>query len=152
MADQDKSDYQALLGQATSTFGTLPRSEQEALARFTGMLDHRLGIPHRGTGRGRPGSPQLSREQNLSLEEWMGEGYWAVVVKSSNVTSIRYDKRSLNLYVSFATRTYSGSRLYKYPAIDWQLAEGLFLAPSLGKYVWDRLRRPGIGFQDLSFR
>ena len=123
--------------------------EEEALAKFIFSLDHRLGIPHKGTGRGRPGSQQLSREQNLTVDEWMNDGYWAVVVKSTNVTGIRYDRTTLNLYVAFTSRNFEGARLYKYPSIDWPVAEALFLAPSLGKYVWDRLRRAGVGYQKL---
>lgn len=128
----------------------LNSGEEEALARFTFALDHRLGIPHRGTGRGRPGSRQLSREQNLTLEEWLRDGYWAVVVKSSNVTAIRYDRTTLCLFVAFTTRNFGSARLYKYPAIDWQVAEAMFLAPSLGTFVWERLRRANVGYEKLT--
>ncbi len=124
--------------------------EQEALARWVFSVDHRLGIPHKGSGRGRPGSTQLSKEQNLTVDEWLNGGYWAVVVKSTNVTGIRYDRHAFVLYVAFASRALDGARLYKYPAIDWPVAEGLFLAPSLGKYVWDRLRRLNVGHQKMT--
>lgn len=69
-------------------------------------------------------------------------------VTSSNVAAIRYARASDSLYVQFDNhREKGGPRLYLYTGANLDdVYDDLFSAASPGGVVWDRLRRPGVGF------
>ncbi len=74
------------------------------------------------------------RSYQGTAKQWSESGKW-VTVKSSNVHKIRYDRHQKRLYVKFL-----GGSVYQYDGVARNTAEAMFMAPSLGKFVWRRLR------------
>ncbi len=126
MADEPKQPPPGLFGTLTGLIGN-----------WVQKLAQWVGIPYKGHG-GRPG-PRILTEQFLGADEWLEKGYWAVTV-SSNVSAIRYDKPHLILYVAFTGVSFTPTRVYKYLGVPPQIAERMFLAPSVGKFVHQVLK------------
>ena len=72
--------------------------------------------------------------QKPSADEWLETGRWATGF-SSNVGRIRYDFDRETLFVEF-----HGGSVYAYYSVPAAIAKGMYNAPSLGKWVWRKLR------------
>lgn len=82
-------------------------------------------------------TPRIDARSGINnAEDWVKTGRW-VLVKSSNVRRIRYEKAAQKLWVQFKTGT-----PYYYPSITTRQAKQMFHAASMGKFVW-ALRRKG---------
>lgn len=68
---------------------------------------------------------------------------------SSNVTAINFDKETRNLQIEFHGGGKPG-RVYNYPDSDPTLYRSLKNSKSLGKAVWNKIRRPGKNFIKVS--
>ena len=66
-------------------------------------------------------------------------------VSSSNVLSARYDQKGQVLEIQFHT-----GMAYAYLGVPLQMAASFASAPSQGKWVWARLRRPNWPFSQFS--
>lgn len=91
-----------------------------------------------GRGRGATGKkvePKgRGKKRVIGVEDWIDNGEW-VRVKSSNVAGIKYDFRQNQLYVEFL-----GGAIYLYSGVPIAKARLMFLANSMGKFVWRALR------------
>lgn len=74
------------------------------------------------------------RSRISNVDTWAYSGKW-VLVKSSNVKAIKYDVKLWKLYVRF-----KGGDIYIYNMAPPKLAKDMFLSPSMGKFVWAKLR------------
>ena len=123
-------------------FQDIARAMSAVLSEYLGLEQFGMGIIKRGHG-GRPGS-RILVEQTLGVEEWLEHGIWAVAL-STNVMMIRYDSKRRLLYVAFASKDFRKPRLYKYFGVESFRAEEMFLAPSMGQFVHQKLK--GYSFQ-----
>ncbi len=64
---------------------------------------------------------------------------------SSNVTSVNFDKNTSNLRIEFHGGGKPG-RIYDYPNSDSKLYRSIKNSKSLGKAVWNKLRKTGKNF------
>lgn len=96
---------------------------------FKGVLDSKIyKTPQR-----------IDRRSGIdNADDWVKSGKW-VLVKSSNVRAIRYDRPSQRLWVRFLRGKH---REYHYNGIPTKTAKLMFYAASVGKFVW-RIRRAG---------
>jgi hypothetical protein len=127
----------------------------QQLINWTVALTGLLGLAPRGAlvksagaafGKGLVG-PRIMREQRLGSDEWMDGGVWAVVL-STNVAAVRFGdglpsrgaRARATLYVAFSSRNLAPTRVYKYYGVERHVAEAMFVAPSLGRFVHRRLK------------
>lgn len=87
-------------------------------------------------GRG-PRGPKITSD--LGVEEWLDGGLWADG-DSSNVAALRYDLKNRHLFVEFDPDGGRGPSTYVYSGVPLPVAKDFFMAPSLGRFVWRRLR------------
>ena len=80
-------------------------------------------------------APKIDRRSRIETPQQFTYSGKEVRVTSSNVFSIRYDKPNHRLWVRFRN-----GALYKYDRVSLQTAQSMFSAPSMGKFVWRRLR------------
>jgi hypothetical protein len=78
------------------------------------------------------------RHKVLNASAWIRTGKW-VNVRSSNVKSIQYDFVTKTLHVEFKDKA-GGGRVYAYWNVPQFTAKAMFNSPSMGKFVWKRLR------------
>lgn len=76
----------------------------------------------------------VDRRHRVDADQWAETGVW-VMVKSSNVKAISYQKAFEYLYVEFK----QGS-VYRYDNVPLRTAKDMFRVGSKGKFVWRRLR------------
>lgn len=69
-----------------------------------------------------------------SATEFVTSGRW-VLVKSSNVKRIMYDRHQQRLVVEFLN-----GGVYEYLGVARRIAREMYTASSMGRYVWRRLR------------
>lgn len=77
---------------------------------------------------------------DVGAAAWVRSGK-EVRVKSSNVYSIRYQTAGGQLFVAF--RRYKSTAkgpTYRYSNVPTRVAKEMYDAPSMGKFVWRRLR------------
>lgn len=88
---------------------------------------------------------KVDRRHKFDEADWVYDGRWARVM-SSNVYAIKYEFEDKELYVQFLGggkrgRPRSGpGAVYVYFGVPTRAARDMFIAASIGKYVWRRLR------------
>ncbi len=78
---------------------------------------------------------RVDPSQGLTSDKWLDSGVWANGI-SSTVAAFRYDRKFRELYVRFV----SGAT-YRYSQVPGHIAEGMFLAASLGKYHAQNIKK-----------
>ena len=102
-----------------------------------------------------PRPPRIDiRSKIIDTEDWAEGGKW-VLVSSSNVHAIRYDMENRILYVQFGGKKlkkggYSKISTYRYYSVPAPIAKGLFMAPSIGKYLHYRIKKEGYAVDQVS--
>ncbi len=80
----------------------------------------------------------------IKLHEWLETGNW-VAVKSTSAAAIAYDADLRRLHVQFkqgGKRQYPGNAGY-YDGVPIEVAVGVYMATSIGKYLSWQVRRIG---------
>lgn len=77
--------------------------------------------------------PKVNRAYGIDLDTWLNSNRW-VGVRSTNVRQIRYDKKAQVLAISFLK-----GRTYLYFQADPAVAQAMYMAPSMGRYIHSAL-------------
>ncbi len=88
------------------------------------------------------GTTPIKITDHLSASQWIVMKSWANV-DSSNISKIRYDIDLQELYVQFKSEV-----VYAYRQVPDYIAAEMFNCPSMGKFVWKRLKNV-FGFSKL---
>lgn len=88
----------------------------------------------------RYGEPDLKQTKSIYEEQLLQQQLGSSFVPPREQLPKSSPLRHATLYVAFATKHFGSTRIYKYFGVERHLAENMFLAPSIGTFVWDRLR------------
>ena len=100
--------------------------------------------------------PRIDLRSRISDDkEWLYGGEW-VLVRSSNVHSLRYDSRATRLYVQFGGKKNKKSggtspiSTYEYFDVSPGVAKRMFMSASMGRFVHEVLKKDGYRYRQLS--